>query len=112
MNLFDSQVPEVAVTAIPDGAYLLDVREKEEWTAGHAPNAVHIPFSELNMRSGEVPEDRDVYVICRSGGRSSQAARAFNNSGWKASNVAGGMQEWELAGLPMVSETGGEPFVA
>ncbi len=112
MNLFDDQVPEVAAAAIPDGAYLLDVREMEEWTAGHAPNAVHIPLSELNSRAREVPEDRDVYVICRSGARSAQAARVFNNAGWKASNVAGGMHEWEAAGLPMVSEQGGEPFVA
>ncbi len=112
MNLFDSQVPEVAVNAVPDGAYLLDVREKEEWTAGHAPSAVHIPLSELNARASEVPEDRDVYVICRSGGRSAQAVSAFNNSGWKTSNVGGGMHAWASAGLPMVSETGGEPFVA
>jgi rhodanese-related sulfurtransferase len=112
VNLFKNALPTVAVAEVPADGYLLDVRENDEWQAGHAPHAVHIPLSELNSRAGEVPNDRDIYVICRSGARSAQATAAFNNSGWTASNVDGGMQAWESAGLPMVSESGGEPFVA
>jgi rhodanese-related sulfurtransferase len=112
VNFFDKAVPSVAAAEVPGDAYLLDVRENEEWQAGHAPAAVHIPLSELNARAGEVPEDRDVYVICRSGARSAQAVAAFNRSGWTASNVSGGMHAWEAAGRPMVSESGGEPYVA
>jgi rhodanese-related sulfurtransferase len=110
VNFFNQ--PTVTVGALPDGAYLLDVRENDEWQAGHAPDAVHIPLSELNARAGEVPNDRDVYVICRSGHRSAQAVAAFNNAGWTASNVDGGMHAWADAGRPMVSESGSEPFVA
>lgn len=100
MNNFGG-VPAVAATEVPDGAYLLDVRENDEWRAGHAPAAVHIPLGELNARAGEVPQDQDVYVICRSGARSAQATAAFNNSGWTAFNVAGGMQAWASADRPM-----------
>jgi rhodanese-related sulfurtransferase len=112
VNLFSNQVPGVAAATVPDDAYLLDVREMDEWQAGHAPEAVHIPLSELNVRAEEVPGDRDVYVICRSGARSAQAVTAFNDAGWKASNVEGGMHAWHAAGRAMVSEGAGEPYVA
>ncbi|TQL97639.1 rhodanese-related sulfurtransferase [Actinoallomurus bryophytorum] len=112
MNLFNNRLPSVAASAVPDDGFLLDVRENDEWQAGHAPDAVHIPLSELNDRAREVPNDRDVYVICRAGSRSAQAVAAFNNAGWKTSNVDGGMHAWEAAGRPMVSESGTDPFVA
>jgi rhodanese-related sulfurtransferase len=102
----------VAAAAVPGDGYLLDVRENDEWQAGHAPSAVHIPLSELNDRVREVPDDREVYVICRSGARSAQAVAAFNNAGWTTANVDGGMHAWEAAGRPMVSESGSAPFVA
>lgn len=112
MNLFDDPLPSVAAAAVPEDAYLLDVREDDEWVAGHAPDAVHIPLSELNQRAREVPNDRDIYVICRSGVRSAQAVAAFNGAGWTTSNVEGGMHAWQAAGRPMVSESGNDPFVA
>ncbi|GGQ24927.1 rhodanese-like domain-containing protein [Streptosporangium sandarakinum] len=105
-------VPEVEAQAVPDGAFLLDVRENDEWRAGHAPTAVHIPLGELQVRAGEVPPDAPVYVICRSGGRSAHAAAWLNHVGRDAINVGGGMQAWGSAGLPMVSESGRDPFVA
>ncbi|MFB9831835.1 rhodanese-like domain-containing protein [Actinoallomurus acaciae] len=112
MNLFNNPLPSVTAAEVPGDGYLLDVRENDEWHAGHAPDAVHIPLSELNARVREVPGDRDIYVICRSGARSAQAVAAFNNAGWKAANVDGGMHAWEAAGLPMVSESDGDPYVA
>ncbi|MGH3374946.1 MAG: rhodanese-like domain-containing protein [Actinoallomurus sp.] len=102
----------MVASEVPGDGFLLDVREDDEWRAGHAPDAVHIPLSELNSRVGEVPNDRDIYVICRSGARSAQAVAAFNNAGWTSSNVEGGMHAWEAAGRPMVSEAGTDPFVA
>lgn len=105
-------VPEVPAAAVPDGAWLLDVREDDEWAAGHAPEAVHIPLGQLGDRAREVPLDQDVYVICRSGHRSGRATEALNGAGWKAVNVAGGMQNWAAAGRPMRSDSGAEPFVA
>jgi rhodanese-related sulfurtransferase len=112
VNLFNNRLPSVAASAVPDDGLLLDVRENDEWRAGHAPDAVHIPLSELNGRAEEVPKDCDVYVICRAGSRSAQAVAAFNNAGWKTANVDGGMHAWEAAGRPMVSESGTDPFVA
>ncbi|MFC7326136.1 rhodanese-like domain-containing protein [Marinactinospora rubrisoli] len=109
--MFGENVPVVAVSAVPDDGYLLDVREPDEWRAGHAPHAVHIPLGELAQRAGEVPRDRQVYVICRVGGRSAQAVQALNDAGWRTANVAGGMSAWALAGRAMTSETEAAPAV-
>ena len=104
--------PEVPAASVPEDAWLLDVREGDEWIAGHAPAARHIPLGELGARVAEIPQDQDIYVICRSGMRSGRAALALNGAGWTAINVAGGMQDWAMAGRPMTAETGAEPFVA
>ncbi|WP_433179132.1 rhodanese-like domain-containing protein [Actinoallomurus sp. CA-150999] len=112
MNAFRDQVPAVEVAKVPDDAYLLDVRELDEWQAGHAPRAIHIPLSQLGARASEVPTGEDVFVICRSGARSASVVMAFNNAGWKTANVSGGMHAWVAAGRPMVSESGSEPYVA
>lgn len=109
---FGGNIPQVDAASVPEDGYLLDVREQDEWDAGHAPGAVHIPLGTLAERAREIPADRDVYVVCRSGGRSAQATQALNGAGWRAHNVAGGMQAWQAAARPMVSETGGPATVA
>jgi|SRR6185437_12778693 len=103
---------EVMSADLPAGIFLLDVREDDEWAAGHAPDAVHVRLSELPAHSDEIPRDRQVYVICRTGARSAYAAQALTDGGWNAVNVADGMTGWAVAGRPMISETGGEPYVA
>lgn len=103
---------EILSTDLPEGAYLLDVREDDEWVAGHAPEAVHVRLGELSTRATEIPQDQEVYVICRSGARSAYAAQALAGAGWSTINVADGMTGWAVAGKPMISETGAEPFVA
>ena len=104
------QVPSVTVpelpSELPDGTTLLDVREQDEWDAGHAPSALHIPMSELADRLGDLPADNDVYVICRSGGRSARVTAYLNANGWDARNVDGGMQSWESTGRGMVCDSG------
>ncbi|MBV9205726.1 MAG: rhodanese-like domain-containing protein [Actinobacteria bacterium] len=105
-------VPEVMSANLPAGAFLLDVRENDEWAAGHAPEAVHVRLGELGARARELPRDREVYVICRTGNRSAYATQALNFSGLNAINVADGMTGWAVAGRPMVSEDGAEPYVA
>jgi rhodanese-related sulfurtransferase len=105
-------IPEVLSADLPDGVFLLYVREDDEWVAGHAPEAMHVKLGELAARTGEVPRDREVYLICRGGARSAYAAQVLGNQGWQAINVADGMTGWAVAGKPMVSETGAEPFVA
>lgn len=110
--MFPPPTPTVDVADLPADGYLLDVREDEEWRAGHAPDAVHVPLSELSARVGEVPADRDVYVICRSGARSDRAAGYLNQFGRTSMNVTGGMIAWQASGRPLVSEAGNDPFVA
>jgi rhodanese-related sulfurtransferase len=105
-------MPEVLSTDLPAGAFLLDVREDDEWAAGHAPDAVHVKLGDLGARAAELPADREVYVICRSGSRSAYATQALLGGGVHAVNVADGMTGWAVAGRPMISEDGGEPHVA
>ena len=107
-----AEVREVSAVGVPDGAWLLDVREDDEWTAGYAPGARHIPLGQLGARTAEIPQDQVVYVICRSGARSARAAQALSAAGWDAINVAGGMQDWAAAGRPMATDSGADPFVA
>ncbi|MFC5381136.1 rhodanese-like domain-containing protein [Aquipuribacter nitratireducens] len=105
-----TEVPTVTVTDLPDDAVLVDVREDDEWRAGHAPGARHIPLSQVPQRLDELPEG-EVHVVCRSGNRSARATAWLNLNGFEAVNVAGGMGAWRDAGKPMVSEGGGEPTV-
>lgn len=106
-----SDVPSVTVDQIPAGAKILDVREDYEWAEGHIDGAQHIALDQVPARYGEVPLDEDVYVICRSGGRSLRAAAYLNQYGFDALNVIGGMGAWQDAQKPMVSENGQEPQV-
>lgn len=112
MSMADGSVPGVPASGVPDGAVLVDVREPDEWAAGHAPSARHIPLGQLGARAVEIPKDTDVYVICRSGVRSARAVQALAGAGWHALNVDGGMQGWHAAGLPMITDSGAPPFVA
>lgn len=104
-------VPSVPVSEVaddlPEGIILLDVREADEWAAGHAPNALHIPMSELAGRLEELPRDDNLFVICRSGGRSARVTAYLNGNGWDAVNVAGGMQSWANSGRAMIGEIPG-----
>ncbi len=108
----EGRVQEVPAASVPDGAWLLDVREDDEWTAGYAPGARHIPLGEIGARTAEIPQDQAVYVICRSGARSARAAQALAAAGWQTINVAGGMQDWAAAGRSMATDSGAAPFVA
>ncbi len=102
-------VPETTVQDLPDPVpgVLLDVREDDEWTAGHAPGAVHIPMAELPQRLDELDADATWHVICRSGGRSARVVAWLQHQGVEAVNVAGGMGAWLDAGRPVSSEDGG-----
>lgn len=106
-----SQLPEVAVTEIPADAFLLDVREDDEWAAGHAPGAHHIVLGSLPAQFSEVPKDSTIACICKGGVRSAKAAEFLSNGGYTVVNVQGGMLAWERAGLEMVSESGSDPTV-
>ncbi len=94
-----------AARAIADGAVLVDVRQPDEWRAGHAPAARHIALRQLGNRLHEIPADRPVITVCRSGHRSAMAANILDRRGYTATNLAGGMTAWATAGLPVVTDT-------
>ena len=85
------------------GAILLDVREAPEWRAGHAPGARHIPLSRLPARIRDLPPQRTVITVCRSGHRSAGAAALLARQGRDVINLSGGMHAWARAGLPVVA---------
>lgn len=101
----------VTPTEVPQDAHLLDVREQNEWDAGHAPNAHHLPASTLLENLDQLPEDGEVYVVCRSGGRSRQVTQWLNLNGFEAIDVRGGMDQWLESGLPIVTDGPGEPRI-
>ncbi|WP_432545738.1 rhodanese-like domain-containing protein [Kineococcus sp. SYSU DK004] len=105
-----SDVPQVPAADVPADAAVLDVREDDEWDAGHADGALHIPMSQVPQRLGELPEG-ELHVVCRAGGRSQRVAEWLQQNGYDVVNVEGGMGAWADAGRPLVSETGQEPFV-
>ncbi|MCU1551089.1 MAG: hypothetical protein JWR36_1649 [Glaciihabitans sp.] len=100
-----SEVPASEAIELAGGAaWLLDVREQDEWDRGHAPQAHLIPMSVIEQRSGEIPEDRQLLVICHSGYRSWQVTKALVAAGYDAVSVAGGMDAWQSAGGVVVQD--------
>jgi rhodanese-related sulfurtransferase len=93
-----TEVPSVAVADLPADAAMLDVREPDEWAAGHAPSARHLPMSQLAARVDEVPDQDPLYVVCRSGARSAKVVAFLAGQGRPAVNVEGGMQAWAAQG--------------
>lgn len=83
------------------GAYVLDVREADEWATGRVPGAVHMPMSEVPGRTDELPRDTPVFVICAVGGRSRQVVDHLRAQGVSAYNVAGGTGGWAQRGWPL-----------
>lgn len=96
---------------VPADALLLDVRRDDEWVAGHAPGATHIPLDQLPDRLDELPTDRPVWAVCHGGGRSARATAFLTAQGFEARNYDGGMVAWARADGPLVSENGAPPDV-
>jgi rhodanese-related sulfurtransferase len=92
--------PAEAAQRWAEGALLLDVREQDEWDAGHIPGTTHIPLSVLQTRIGELPDDQTILVICRSGNRSQQARDLILAAGLSnVTSVNGGVRGWQAAGF-------------
>jgi len=96
-----SDFETVQPTEVPEGAQLIDVREADEFAEWHAKGAINLPLSELQVRYGELDLDRDIYLICLSGGRSARACQWLELNGIDAINVANGTSGWRDAGLPV-----------
>jgi rhodanese-related sulfurtransferase len=110
----NSPIPAITVDQLPTDALILDVREDDEWAAGHIDGAVHVPMNLVPNRVSYQPEmlgDGTVYVMCKMGGRSAQVAAWLIGNGIDAVNIAGGMHAWADSGRPMSSDTGHAPVI-
>ena len=87
---------------------VLDVREDDEWQAGHISGAQHIPLGQLRGRLEEIPKDKPILAVCRHGNRSEAATRGLRTLGYTVDNLEGGVTAWKQAGLPLEAE-GGRP---
>src|SRR6476620_12388572 len=109
------EVPTIEVAQVPDplpaGVSVLDVREPVEWQHGRIEGALHIPLTELPERRDELPEEGQVLVVCKVGGRSAQATAYLQQLGVDALNLDGGMVEWAAAGRAMVGDGDTNPLV-
>jgi rhodanese-related sulfurtransferase len=96
---------------LPDHLVVLDVREDDEWAAGHVEGSVHIPLRQLGDRFAELPLTGQTLVVCRVGHRSAQATAYLVQQGVDAVNLAGGLAAWATARRPLVSDDGRTPHV-
>lgn len=93
-----------ALSMREEGAFVLDVRQPEEWLDHHIPGSTLIPLGELQARLAEVPQDQEILVVCRSGNRSAEGRDILLKAGFEqVTSMAGGLTQWKAAGYPTVS---------
>lgn len=90
-----------AILAEDPSTPVVDVRNPDEYAAGHVPGAVLIPMHTVPVRLQEIPRDRTVYLVCAVGGRSGQVAAWLEPQGYDVVNVLGGTQAWAMSGHPL-----------
>src|SRR5690349_24482185 len=103
------RIQQVDVTDAHEGrehVVLLDVRNANEWEAGHAPSATWVPLGELEGARFKLPINRRIVCVCRVGSRSAKATAQLVQMGFDAVNMVGGMKAWEAQGFPVVREIG------
>lgn len=93
-----------ALDLLGGGAFLLDVREDNEWESGRAPTATHVALSEVPDHLDDLPSDRLIVCVCRSGARSGRATQFLLEQGRDAVNLEGGMLAWSAEGEPLVGD--------
>ena len=92
---------ETLAAKLEAGQPVFDVRQPDEYEEAHAPGVRLVPLDQVPDRVGEFPTDGEVYVICKSGGRSAKAVEFLRANGVDAVNVAGGTMAWIEAGKPV-----------
>jgi rhodanese-related sulfurtransferase len=86
------------------GAFILDVRQPDEWNAFHIAGSTLIPLDQLPSRLNELPKDQQIVVVCRTGHRSAEGRDILLNAGLtQVTSMAGGLTQWTAAGYPTVS---------
>ena len=110
MSMFHGhKIPEVSAVDAETSSVenvLLDVRNADEWEAGHAPSATWVPLPELEAARFRLPMNRRIVCVCRSGARSARATESLIAWGFDAANMEGGMKAWIAQGLPVVRDDG------
>lgn len=87
-----------------NGAFVLDVREVNEWEVVHIPDATLIPLGELESRLDELPKDQEILVVCRSGNRSATGRDILLNAGFtNVTSLDGGMNDWVASSYEVVT---------
>lgn len=99
-----AEVSAAEAAALRDsGAFVLDVRQPEEWAEYHVPDSTLIPLGELPNRLNELPRDQEIVIVCRSGNRSRQARDILLDAGFtQVASMAGGLNEWRALGFVTV----------
>jgi rhodanese-related sulfurtransferase len=93
---------EEAYQKYQQGAFFLDVRTPEEWEEYHIPNTTLIPKEELASRLAELPRDREIVVVCRTGNRSAEARDLLLAAGFQSvTSMAGGVNRWSALNYPI-----------
>ncbi len=97
MKPYEEQCVQDVSNRLRQGEHLeiLDVREPEEWLSGHIPAAKHIPLPQLPERIREIDRNKEWLIVCRSGNRSARACEFLSAQGYRVTNLAGGMLEWD-----------------
>ena len=101
MAIRETSVDDLAAARNAGPTTLIDVRNPDEYAQGHVPGARLVPLPELAERLVEIPTDREVHVICQSGGRSAQGTEVLIQPGVDAVSVAGGTKGWIASGRPV-----------
>ena len=84
--------------------FVLDVRTAEEYSAGHVPGAINVPYDQVASHLAEIPKNKDVVLYCRSGRRVGLAAEVLRASGYtKLEHLQGDMPAWSKDGRPVES---------
>jgi rhodanese-related sulfurtransferase len=97
---------QVAESLAQDEIQLIDVRQPYEHDAGRIAGDRLVELGELTAKVDTIDRDTPVVFYCRSGSRSAMAAQAFRGAGFDAHNMAGGLLEWDRAGLPLEPDDG------
>jgi rhodanese-related sulfurtransferase len=96
-----NEISALELLTIYRNVSIVDVRELDEYVAGHIPGAIHIPLSTIPLRFAELDKDVTQYLICEAGGRSAQAGAYLEQQGFNIVNIAGGTGELRMMGTPL-----------
>ena len=110
-SLFGSPLPSLDALELSEKLknakrpLVIDVRQPEEYSAGHIAGSKLIPLGELGKRVSELPKDKEIICVCASGSRSRSATKLLVNAGYNAFDMQGGMFMWQRAKLPIKKGT-------